>query len=146
MNLDNWFSQGLLVKHESSPEEMRGLFSVIDRSILDSKAIGLSPDGKFAFAYNAALQCAMAALAAEGYRPGRGSHHHHAIESLKLTLGESEKKVRLLDAARKKRAVSIYELSGAVSDAEVNEMFAFAEDLKSKLYRWLKKNHPNLTP
>jgi len=146
VNLDDWFSQGLLVKHESSPEEMRGLFSVIDRSISDSKAVGLSPDGKFSFAYNAALQCAMATLAAEGYRPGRGSHHHHAIESLKLTLGESEKRVRLLDAARKKRSVSVYELSGSVSDAEVKEMLAFAEDLKSKFFHWLKENHPDLTP
>ncbi|MBW1808654.1 MAG: hypothetical protein JRJ87_10715 [Deltaproteobacteria bacterium] len=146
MSLNDWFSKGFLVKHESSPEEMKGLFSVIDRSINDSRASGLSPDGSFGFAFNAALQCAMAALVAEGYRPGRGSHHYYAIESLKLTLGESEKRVRMLDAARKKRAISVYELSGSVSDAETKEMIAFAEDLRSKLDKWLKVNHSDLVP
>ncbi|MBN2495197.1 MAG: hypothetical protein JXR96_11435 [Deltaproteobacteria bacterium] len=142
--MNDWLSNGFLIEHASSPEEIAGLLSVIDRSLRDAATRGLSADGRFTFAFNAALQCAVAALAAEGYRPSRASHHYYAIESLRFTLCESEKRIRMLDASRKKRAISVYEISGSVSDAEVSEIRAIAGDLRSKLDTWLRQRHPDL--
>lgn len=146
MTLNDWLRNGWLQKHRTSREEIQGLLGVVDRSLQDAEIPGLSPDGRFSHAYNAALQCAVAALAAEGFRPPRQSKHYRAIESLELTLGEPSENVRFLDAAKKKRNVAAYERSGSISDAEVEEMMVFARELRSRLVSWLKKNHGELSP
>jgi len=146
MSLGDWLRNRWLQEHKSSREEIQGLLGVVDRSLQDAEAPGISPDGKFSLAYNAALQCAVAALAAEGYRPSRQSKHYHAIESLELTLGEPSDSVRFLHAASKKRNVAFYERSGSISDAEVDELMVYAKELRSKLVSWLKKNHEELLP
>jgi hypothetical protein len=75
-----------LTEHQSSPEELADLLAVIDRDLRDCRSPGLSPDWQMSIAYNAALQAALAGLAAEGYRVARESHHFRAIQSLALTL------------------------------------------------------------
>ena len=65
-----------------------------------------------AIAYNAALQCAIAALAACGYRASREAHHYRVIQSLPHTIGADAKLVAQLDAFRKKRNVGDYERAG----------------------------------
>lgn len=144
--MKEWLRNDWLQKHRTSREEIQGLLGVVDRSLKDAQAPGLSSDGRFGFAYNAALQCAVAALAAEGYRPPRQSKHLRAIQSLEFTLGESRENVRLLDAARKKRNIAAYERSGSISDAEVEEMLVFARKLHSRLVKWLQEKHDELLP
>ena len=50
-----------------------------------------------------------------------------------------------LDSFRKKRKISDYELAGAVSEHEANEMLALAEALRKTVAAWLKNRHPELT-
>jgi len=83
---------------------------------------GLSEDWQLAIAYNAALQCATAALAACGYRSSREAHHYRVIQSLALTIGADAKLVSRLDAFRKKRNIGDYERSGLVSEKEAEEL------------------------
>jgi uncharacterized protein (UPF0332 family) len=146
MTLSDWLRNSWLQKHRTSREEIQGLLSVVDRSLQDAETPGLSLDGRFNQAYNAALQCAVAALAAEGFRLPGQSKHYRAIDSLALTLGETSENVRLLDAARKKRHVAVYERSGSITDVEVEEMMVYAKKLRSKLLNWLKENHQELSP
>ena len=49
-----------------------------------------------------------------------------------------------LDGFRKKRNISDYDRSGAVSDQEAREMFILARTLRKSVGDWLKKNHPVL--
>ncbi len=86
MSLSDWVKNGWLVAHKTSPQEIRDLFGVTKRDLRDCAAKGLSDDWRLAIAYNAALQCATAALAASGYRASREAHHFRIIQSLSFTL------------------------------------------------------------
>jgi hypothetical protein len=118
--------------------------SVVDRDLRDCQLPGLSPDWRLAIAYNAALQATLAALAAEGYRVARESHHFRAIQSLELTLGCDKKTIAKVEAFRKKRNISDYERAGNISDREAKEMIELANELRRQLLGWLRNAHPEL--
>ena len=69
----------------------------------------LRADWRLAIAYNAAMQLAVAALAAAGYRASRESHHFRVIQSLAHTIGAASDTVAKLDQFRKKRNIGGYE-------------------------------------
>ena len=104
MSLADWFNNGWLVEHKTSPQEIADLFGVADRDLADSRAAGLSADWRMNIAYNAALQAASAALAAAGYRATRGSHHYRVIQSLAHTMQADTRLIAQLDQFRKKRS------------------------------------------
>jgi uncharacterized protein (UPF0332 family) len=145
MTLKSWLDNRWLLEHSTSPKEIEGLISIIERDLRDACISGLSLDWRLAIAYNAVLQCAIAALAASGYRPGKGgSHHYYAIESLRYTLECGEELIRTLDAYRKKRNIADYEIAGAVTETEVKELIDMAGEIRDQLISWLKSAHPEL--
>jgi hypothetical protein len=144
MTLKDWQNNGWLVTHVTSREEVRDLFGVADRDIHDAGADGLSPDWRLNIAYNAALQLATAALAAEGYRASRDSHHYRVIQSLVMTIGVESKLVAVFDGFRKKRNIGGYERAGMTSRQEADEMVALAIRLRNDLRRWFEEHHPEL--
>jgi hypothetical protein len=146
MGLKDWLASGWLTEHETSPEEIAALFAVAERDLGDCRLEGLSNDWRLNIAYNAALQIAVAALAACGYRAARKSHHYRVIESLALTAGIDAATVRLLDTYRTKRNRAGYETAGLVSDSEAKGMVELAERLRDEVMRWLKAEHPKLAP
>ena len=134
-----------MTKHQATADEIRELPAVADRDLHDSDVAGLSSDTRLGLAYNAALQVATAALAAEGYRAARDSKHLRTIESLALTIQLDGAVVRKFDAFRRKRNVSDYERAGTTSQREAVEMKAFAGELRRKVQVWLESNHGELT-
>jgi hypothetical protein len=144
VSLRDWLKNGWLAEHESSAEEIRGLLALVDRDLRDCRTPDLSTDWRFNIAYNAALQAATAALAAAGFRAARAAHHYRIIQSLALTLKADAELLRRFDAFRKKRHFSSYEMGGAISDSEVEEMMAMASDLRRRVARWIRGNHPGL--
>ena len=144
MSLSAWEKNGWLVAHKTSPQEIQDLLGVADRDLHDCEAKGLSDDWRLAIAYNAALQCATAALAASGYRASREAHHFRIIHSLSFTLGTDSNQVGQLDAFRKKRNTCDYERAGAVSSAEAKEIALLAKSLRQQLKEWLRAKHPGL--
>ncbi|NUQ65179.1 MAG: hypothetical protein HUU20_22160 [Pirellulales bacterium] len=146
MSLKDWARNAWLTEHETSRKEITDFLSVIDRDLQDCQTPGLSADWRLSIAYNAAVQVAVAGLAAEGYRTVRESHHHRAIHSLAFTLGLETTTITQLDAFRKKRNISDYERAGATSDKEVGEMTALAAKLREDLIRWLRERHSELAP
>jgi len=138
MSLQDWVRNGWLTEHKSSKEEINGLLGIIERDLGTSQNTSIPTDWRFAIAYNAALQMATAALAASGYRASRESHHYRTIHSLELTVGTDASRIRSLDAFRKKRNVSNYEMGGGISDREVSEMIELAISLRKDLDNWLR--------
>ena len=67
MSLADWLKAQWLKAHKTSRQEIGNLLGVADRDLRDCQTKGLSDDARLAIAYNAALQCAVAALAACGY-------------------------------------------------------------------------------
>jgi uncharacterized protein (UPF0332 family) len=132
------------MEHEAKPEDIRALLAVADRDLADSRIPGLSTDGTFSHAYNAALQAAAAALAASGYRAARGSHHHVIIQSLAKTVGADAGTVGKFDRFRKKRNTAEYEMVGGVTELEATEMVALAARLRKDIEEWIRLKHPEL--
>jgi uncharacterized protein (UPF0332 family) len=139
LSLNAWLKNGWLIEHKTSAEEIGDLFHIVDRDLKDCEVTRLSPDWRFNIAYNAALQCAKAALATAGYRPTRESHHYRLIHSLAYTIHASDKLIIQFDMFRKKRNISDYLRSGQVSDQEVKEMIALAKKLRDRVKDWIEK-------
>ena len=144
MSLSDWVKAQWLRPHRPTRQEIANLFGVADRDLLDCQVRGLSEDARLAIAYNAALQCAVAALAAAGYQPSRDAHHFRVIYSLESTLGADSTLIAKFDAFRKKRNVGDYEIAGATSKKEADEMVALAQELRKKIGDWIRAEHPEL--
>lgn len=144
MSLSAWLKNGWLIEHRPSRLETSHLLDLVDRDLADCRNAALSKDWRFNIAYNAALQCAKAALAAAGYSAAKGGHHYRVILSLEHTAGLDKKAVVALDAFRKKRNTSEYNHAGAVTDKELDELTALAENLRKLVERWIRSEHPEL--
>jgi hypothetical protein len=144
MSLADWLKAQWLRAHQTSRQEIANLLGVADRDLRDCQAKGLSDDARLAISYNAALQCAVAALASCGYQPSREAHHYRVILSLEYSIGADSKLVAQFDAFRKKRNLGDYEIAGATSRKEADEMVALAHRLRKEVEDWLRANHPEL--
>ena len=109
--------------HEpTSREEITELLRLVERDLAQAKITGLYPDGRFTFAYNAALQLATAFLRVHHVRVGATSHHFRTFQELKHLLPSDQRRFALtFEHARRKRNVLMYDQAGAVSDYEVQE-------------------------
>jgi hypothetical protein len=146
MSLGDWQRFGWLKEHETSRLEIADLFAIADRDLKACQTPDLGSDWQFNIAYNGALQLASAALAAAGYRADRANHHYRVIHSLAFTVGADAALIRKFDVFRKKRNITDYERADTISDTEAEEMRQLAETLRASVDRWLRKNHPELTP
>jgi len=144
MSLNDWLKAQWLKAHKTSRQEIANLLGVADRDLRDCQVKGLSDDGRLAISYNAALQCAVAALAACGYRPSHDAHHYRVILSLEHTIGADSKLIAQFDAFRKKRNIGDYEIAGSTSKMEADEMVVLAQRLRKQVEDWLRTNHPEL--
>ncbi len=107
----------------------------------------MSAEGRFQFAYNAALAMASAALHAAGYRTNSNVPGYHAVtvESLERTIGVDAALVRKLDAFRRKRNRVSYDAPAAVSASEAADMLALAAQLRHDVEAWIRAKHAVLT-
>ena len=126
MSLQSWLQNSWLVQHTSSADEIKNLLAISDRDLAACQVKQLPADWRCAIAYNAALQAATATLAAAGYSATRDNHHYRVIQSLEFTTAPGRKFIDTLDGFRKKRNVSSYDVAGAVSGKEADEMFGLA--------------------
>ena len=146
MSLSDWLANRWLAVHSPTQQEIADLFAVVDRDLTDAAIPRLSDDWRLGITYNAALQLATIALAAEGYRAGRERHHERTILSLQKTIGTKQATVDLLDITRRKRNQANYEAAGSTSAREADELFTLVQGLRSDVVTWLRKKHPALCP
>ena len=144
MTLQRYLESSWIRQHETSPQEIRDLLAIAERDIAQSQTPGLGPEWRFGIAYNATLQLATAALAAEGYQAERQNKHQRTIECLAWTIGLKPNEVALLDLCRRKRHTNVYDQVGAISDQEADEMLESAKRLRTQTMSWLKKRFPKL--
>jgi len=144
VSLATWESNGWVVGHQSTRQEIGDLLNLTKRDLADARTEGLSADWRFNIAYNAGLQAATAALAAAGYRAAREAHHFRILQSLRFTIGADAATLVQLDQFRKKRNIGGYERAGAVSELEVQEMLVLAERIHTEVITWLQCNRPAL--
>ena len=144
--MSDWLANRWIVAHDATAEEIADLLAVVDRDLKDAAVPRLSTDWRVGITYNAALQLATLALAAEGYRPARDRAHERAIFSLRYTVGTTQETVDLLDAIRRKRNQINYERAGTTSTSEAEEFYELVTGLRLHVIRWLETKHPALLP
>jgi hypothetical protein len=146
MSLKASLAKGVLQIHKPSTMEIAGLLALADRNLADAGIRGLSTEGRFQFAYNAALAMATAAMHAAGYRTNSNVSGHHALtlESLVYTIRVDAALVRKLDAFRRKRNRVSYDAPAAVSAKEAADMLALAVQLRHDVEAWIRAKHAGL--
>ncbi len=145
MTLQNWLAIHRLVKFEPTPHGIAKLLAAARRNLADAKVVGVSSETRFDAAYKVILQCAMAALWANGYRAPTSEPGHHltAVQTLPKTIGVASERVVVLDALRKQRNLSDYE-GDPVSAAALTECLIQAETLLEEVAAWLARHRPDL--
>src|SRR5215831_6596748 len=93
MSLEHWLAMQQLIRHQATVAEVRNLLGVVDRELSDAGVTGLSDDGRFTHAYDAALLLCKLALHVSGFEVAKRTSGHHAlwINSLEFTLGDTHK-------------------------------------------------------
>jgi hypothetical protein len=140
---------GHLTTHQATVAEVRNLLGVVDRELADAAVAGLSTDGRFTHAYDAALLLCKLALHVSGFELTKGAPGHHGlwINSLEFTLGEGQKPTLIhLSASSKLRHASLYDRAGVVQEQDANDLLSAAQKLRTDVYVWLKSQHPALLP
>src|SRR5437867_9928380 len=148
MSLEQWSRNGWLQQDDATVAEIQQLFEVVDRDLADAQATGLSADGRFQHAYDAALQQCMIALRACGYRMPKGSgHHKRGIESLRYALGNQWAQTSdHLERCSRLRGQGMYERIGIASDQDAEDLIDTTRRLRTDVVKWLKNQHPKLVP
>ena len=145
MTSRQWTERGWLRPHTSSAQEVAGLLSIVDRDLLDAAQGGISADWRFGIAYNAALKLCTILIHAEGYRPERSQYHYRTLAALPLILGGGRREdAAYLDACRLKRHTIEYDIAGAATEADVEELLQFAVGFREEVLAWLREKHPGL--
>jgi hypothetical protein len=148
MSLESWSQSGYLEQHQATVAEVHKLFGLVDRELSDAAVAGLSADGRFMHAFDAALQLCAIALHASGYKVSKGKgHHSYTINALPFALGrQQEANSRYLSKCSTLRNHSLYDYSGVVNEQDAQELLEIARQLRANVLNWLRANYSNLLP
>ena len=145
MSLDDMFRRGELERLPSTVGEIPALLKTINRRIEDAANTSNHPETRLEQAYIAILNCALAALRAEGARPVRGPGQHiHILESLRFTVGVDAERLGYYHMLRSLRHRGLYEGFTDVSKSQAEEAATEARWLQDRLEAWLVDRHPEL--
>src|SRR5437870_2921558 len=131
MSLENWLQSGYLLNHQATVAEVQKLLGLVDRELSDAAVQGLSADGRFMHAYDAAFQLCRVALHVSGYAVSKGkSHHSFTINSLEYTLGQEQAENTIyLSKCSTQRHHSLYDHAGVVSEQDAQDLLDTARQL-----------------
>jgi hypothetical protein len=149
MSLMNWLEKGHLTDHRATVAEVRNLLGVVDRELADAGVTGISDDGRFTHAYDAALLLCKLALHVSGFEVLKRVPGHHAlwINSLEFTLGVTHNEIMVhLSKSSKLRHTSFYDHAGVAQKQDADDLLDAARQLRADTIVWLRKRYPTLLP
>ena len=130
-------------RQPTSAEEIHALLRLAERDLQQAEVPGLYPDGRFSFAYNAALQLATATLRLYQIRVGASSHHVRTFEELRRVLPDEKREFALeFERARRKRHMLTYEQAGGVSESEAQNLILRVHEYQAWLFEYINSNFP----
>jgi len=143
MSLQDLVKSRDVIEQKTSKSEVQGLLGLARRSLSDAALDGLSAEGRFKLAYEAALQLSTVPLRCAGYRT-RGQAHHWAIfHVLPEVMGEAEKNAAdYFESCRGKRATAVYGPSATVSQTEADALLKEVTEFQKRVAEWLGNEHP----
>jgi len=131
-------AQGRVERRPASKEELHELRSLVERSLADARLEGLSTDGKFGHAYEAARALSTMVVRASGYRVrAHGGGHYNAFLALEAAdIRRFARHSVYFNTCREKRNELSYETAGVVTETEAPVPLASMStrlEVKSKL-------------
>jgi hypothetical protein len=145
MSLEKWVEFAWLRKEPSSPNEIQGLVSILERSLNDAQVRAISDDLRFQAAFAGALSAANLALRASGYRTRvQTGHHQKILESLELTIQADPRLIQKLLLFSKKRNATSYDSAGSISQQDLLNVIKVADELGKSVMAWMREHHSEL--
>jgi hypothetical protein len=123
--LDNLVETGLPKAEPGEQEEFDGLVASGEARLADAKVRGLSQEGRFTLAYDAAHAFSLAALRWHGYRPDQ--KRFVVFQALPHTLGLGPEVWRVLDKGHQLRNLAEYEGRFEVDERLLSDLLAAVE-------------------
>lgn len=130
----------------ATKQELDELRALARRNLADAALPGLSADGQFSMAYNAARTIATLAVRAAGYRIKQtGGAHYNTFLALETALGPAAATLAAyLDTCRITRNELSYDATNVVSESDAAELAVKAQELFNLVEDWIARNHPEL--
>jgi hypothetical protein len=123
------------------------LRALVRESLHDAAVQGVSLDGQFRSAYDAARHLTAMVLAVGGWRAAGEAQHFTLFSALPLVMGPQVGEVaNYLDGCRKKRNISAYHRAGSIAHAEVTELQRRVLEFQQQVESWIASTRPDLTP
>jgi len=133
--LDNLVSIGQLKAEPSNEAEVKRMLAMARTRLRDAQLAGLSQEGRFTSAYNAAHAAGLAALRWHGYR---SENRYTVFQCLPHSLNWPAPRWRVLDAAHQKRNLAEYEGFLEVEESGIAELCALVKELIADLARMVE--------
>ena len=146
MPWEELLKQGRVERAPSRKAELAELRSVAKRSLADARLKGLSIDGKYGHAYDAARALATMVVRAVGYRvrTHRGAHFNTFLALEAADPVQFGRYAVYLNVCRDKRNDLSYEMAGIVSETEAEELLRETSALELLVEHWIRERHSDL--
>jgi uncharacterized protein (UPF0332 family) len=138
--------QRRVAKEPTTKSEIDNLRALAQRNLEDAAVSGLSSDGRFSIAYNAARTLATIAIRASGYRvkQTRGAHYNTFL-ALPIAMGASfETLAAYFNNCRQTRNEINYGAASIVSESDATELLKKTTEFRVRVEEWLHADHPSL--
>ncbi|HUY88399.1 MAG TPA: hypothetical protein VMV10_06675 [Pirellulales bacterium] len=127
-----------------SKAELDNLRSIVDRSMKDVAAPGLSADARFVLAYDAARTLSLMVVRAAGYRPRAVGGHYNTFLALEAADAAFATLSAYFDGCRLKRNGCEYDFAGGVTDTDAEGLLKTVKQFAVDAEAWINAHHPSL--
>ena len=144
----NWsklVSENRVVALPPTKSELDNLRTIVDRSLADIVAPGLSADARFMMAYDASRTLALIVVRASGYRPKSVGGHYNTFLGLEAADPTFAALSAYLDGCRMKRNRCEYDYAGAISDTDADGILHAAQQFSIDAEAWINAHFPHLS-
>lgn len=129
----------------ASKQELDELREMVATNLNDSQVRGVSAQGRYEFAYNAARLVTTVLIRACGYRVvSKSGHHYYTFQALEVVDPAFAKMAVYFDSARSKRNDFSYDTPVAISDTEADDLVRSVIQFRQDAEAWVKSKYPAL--
>ena len=115
-------------------------------NLKDAHVDGISAQGRYEFAYNAARLMATIAVRASGYRvTAKSGHHYFTFQALQASAPAFLKMAIYFDQAREKRNDFSYDAPVLISDTDADDLVQAVEQFQLDCEAWIDAHHTSLS-
>ena len=118
---------------------------MVAQNLHDALVVGVSAQGRYEFAYNAARLMATVVVRACGYRvTSKKGHHYYTFIALETADQAFAKEAAVFDVSRSKRNDFSYDAVVNLSETDVADLIATVERFRDDAEKWIAARFPAL--